>query len=118
MRQKPMIMSPSNIVMATTMANNRIKSTLKLAERLQTDPEKSKRLEDQLCLSCYYYNAIAGQAFTNRECGLCGEDQLYGNTNTDALCKTCAKEHQLCKHCGGDLELRDKRRKFPVINEE
>jgi len=43
----------------------------------------------------------------------CGKDQLYGNTRTDALCLECAQETMLCKHCGGDRELRTERRDWP-----
>lgn len=116
MRQKPMIMTPYNIQMSTTMAKKRIESTLRLADSLRSDPEKENRIKTQFCLCCYYYTAVAGQALTQRECGICGEDQMYGNTNADALCISCAKENSLCKHCGGDLDLRDKRRNFPDIS--
>ncbi|MDA8114217.1 MAG: hypothetical protein M0Z43_05775 [Acidithiobacillus sp.] len=68
-----------------------------------------------LCRMCHYGNrfSLAGAAMTKEPCMCCGKDQLYGNTRTDALCLECAQETMLCKHCGGDRELRTERRDWP-----
>lgn len=57
-----------------------------------------------------------GAAITLEPCMRCGEMQTYGSTNTDALCLPCAKETGLCKHCGGDLALRERRKTWPTSN--
>lgn len=86
------------------------------ADRIKDDTEKQDRKKAQQCKACYYFTGLGGAAVTNRECAGCGEDQTYGSTNTDALCLPCAAEHKLCKHCGGDLEMRPGRRNWPCSN--
>jgi hypothetical protein len=113
MRHKKSIMSQFQMTMATRIANDKVNSLLKRANEIENDSRKEERIKKQYCKSCFYQSGMAGQAFTNRECMCCGENQIYSSTSTDALCIDCAKEHNLCKHCGGDLEMRAGRRKWP-----
>ena len=72
-----------------------------------SDPEKKKRLnEDVLCKFCYYYGTgrIGGQVFTTVPCAECEEDMTFPSTCTDVLCKECAKEIGNCKRCGQKLD--------------
>lgn len=99
---------------ATTWAKERIDNYLRIASCFKEDPKKTTRTLASQCLSCFYSDSrIGGCAMTNQPCGLCKKDQLYGSTSTDVLCMDCAVKNSLCKHCGADFELREKRRKWP-----
>lgn len=97
-------------------AHERIDLTIRMALRYATDPEKTARRAKQLCMVCYYRESVmAGQAACKAQCGICDEVMLFSNTNTDALCCQCAKNHELCKHCGADIELKDRRNRKVII---
>jgi len=114
MKQKPQKIDIVTFLNRTGQAKDRIESVLLRANKYKHDPDKKDRLSSQQCVWCFYTPTMAGQAFTSRECGLCGRDMKFGNTNTDAFCKDCAKEHGLCKHCGGDIKMRVRRRNWPI----
>lgn len=113
MEQRPSIMNVSNMLSATERAKQRVSDMLQLADDLKNDPRKEERLARCECPACFYFSRIGGAAMTRRLCMSCGKIELYGSTNTDALCPDCAKEHSLCKHCGGDLDMRTRRRNWP-----
>ena len=46
------------------------------------------------------------------------DDVMYSSTNTDRLCMDCAKKHHLCKHCGGDISMRARRKDWPEKDAE
>jgi hypothetical protein len=97
---------------ATAMSIDYIENTINLAKNLTEDPDEDIRYLKSLCKACYYRSSIAGQAFSERECMCCNKLQNYSSTFTDALCSGCAKKYSLCKHCGGDFNLRIKRRSW------
>lgn len=99
---------------ATCRANRRVEDALELARKLQEDPDRKARLAAQRCKSCFYFRSMGGSSCTTQPCACCAKPEGYGSTNTDVFCLACAKEHDLCKHCGGDLEMRERRRKWPV----
>jgi len=86
-----------------------------LADAYEQDADRYERWKDQLCCACFYLRRgrLAGQAFTDRPCGVCGVSMTFPTTATDALCPECSKKLKLCKRCGADIELR-KRRKLDV----
>ena len=98
----------------TDSARRRVDNAIKLARDLENDSDKDGRLLRQRCKACHYFTGIAGQAFTTQPCACCGKPQTYSSRSTDVLCMECAKEHDLCKHCGGDIEMRTQRRDWPV----
>jgi hypothetical protein len=100
--------------MATYFANRRIRDTLKRAQQIKQDSDREARIARQLCKACHYFPAIAGQAFTDQPCACCDAMQTYSSTHTDALCMECAKAHELCKHCSGDIDMRSDRQ-FGII---
>jgi hypothetical protein len=104
------------LTMANYMARKRVQNALVMAEKLNTDPDKEKRLEAQRCLSCFYFVAIVGQAFTDANCACCGKHERYSNTSTDLLCVECACRDNLCKHCGADINLNNDRKHWPTDN--
>lgn len=109
MKADAKVMTPRNIQYATAMANNRVKDILARAERLKTDPDKAKRMEEHVCVVCFYQAGfIAGQAITYQPCMRCHQEQMYSSTATDALCMPCAELSGLCKHCGADIELKER----------
>jgi hypothetical protein len=117
MKQYPMSMTISNMVWQTERAKDAYNHYQKLAEAMKTDNDKIARLRSHECISCYYTGKIGGRiggsAMTHKACMCCGQDQLYSSTNTDALCMTCAQKCDLCKHCGGDVQMRVRRKEWP-----
>jgi hypothetical protein len=114
MEQRPAIMSKSMMISATERSKQQVQRWIDLAKRVEQDVDKPKRLERHECKACFYSQRVGGAAITSRKCMCCDTSQTYGSTNTDVLCVKCAKEHALCKHCGGDLELRERRRNWPI----
>ena len=70
------------------------------------DIRKEKRVEEQLCKSCYYVfnEGWAGQAFTEAECEDCGQTMIFATTNIDHFCLDCARKNNVCKHCGCKMD--------------
>lgn len=93
----------ASVELATTMSKARVESALRAAKKFSTDPDRKARLTAQLCLPCFYGSRMAGQAFTNKPCDCCGEMQTYSSTDTDKLCRNCAVEHSVCRHCSANI---------------
>lgn len=104
-----------NVQFRTTQNAIYVRETIKLAKVLELDTDRVARLKALRCKMCFYVKSgICGQAFTERQCGLCDEMLLSGNTNVNVLCYSCGKDNGLCVECGADVELRERRRKHPV----
>ena len=67
------------------------------------DPDKETRKISQLCKLCYYRSAVGGDALTISQCP-CGAMILNESTNKDELCINCAKEKNMCRHCGKEMD--------------
>ena len=113
MQQRPIAMNKGNMIGATEQAKARVKGWTDLAEVVASDARKIKRLKRHECKACFYSSRMGGAAMTTRPCMSCGSDEMYGSTATDVLCMECAAKHELCKHCGGDLEMRTRRKDWP-----
>lgn len=113
MNRRPPVMSVSLMIGNTERAKARIAELKRRHEDIEGDARKGERLAAQECKGCHYFQRIGGAAITKQPCMCCGKEQTYGSTNTDALCMDCAKANDLCKHCGGDIELRARRRTWP-----
>ena len=100
---------------ASYRAKNRVDEFLERAAELAADTRKDERLKKQECKACFYFQRLGGASITEQPCACCHKSQLYGSTNTDVLCVDCAIEHDLCKHCGGDIASRPNRMKFPDL---
>jgi hypothetical protein len=98
-------------------ANTHNKSTVAYhkgrARTFAEDPNKEKRLAVAECIVCHGGSRIGGAACTSRQCGLCSLTIHSGNTCVDVLCMDCAKANGLCKHCGGDIDMKDRRKPRP-----
>ena len=111
MRARKQTVDNASVANATWRAGEGIKRTQKLSEQFTTDPERSERLEKQECMACFYCpSRIGGAAVTVGVCGLCDKEEVFGNTCVDVLCKDCANRHDLCIHCGGDIESKQRRK--------
>ena len=111
-------MDVASMTSSTALSRSRMDATLRLAAKFQEDPQKTERLAASLCIPCFYSSALGGAAMTQEPCMCCGVVQMYGSTNTDALCLKCAQETHLCKHCGGDVELRVSRKNWPSAHDD
>ena len=58
-----------------------------------------------ICRKCYFEEKgmMAGQAFTEFTCALCGKTDVWPNTNTPKFCHECSVKLNMCQRCGGDL---------------
>lgn len=77
--------------------------------QLTLDPNRKERMAAQQCVVCWKAGRIGGAACTSRQCGLCDTTLHSGSTNIDVLCHECARRAKLCRHCGADLELKNRR---------
>lgn len=114
MKQNPAVMNIGNMIGWTERAKARVAEWLLLADDVLRDVRKPERMKRHECKACFYGGRIGGSAMTTRPCMSCGHDEMYGSTATDALCLPCAAKHTLCKRCGGDLEMRTRRKDWPV----
>ena len=88
----------------------RIKTILELADDLRSDPSKKERKEQNLCLICFYQSrGMHTNAFVTTDCKVCGKEMFFVNSDIDKIGLECAKKYQLCKHCGCDIEYKERR---------
>lgn len=107
-------MDPAAVLQLTRSQLGRKADYLSRAQYLDVDACEHDRRREQLCPMCFYLPVrLAGQAMTERPCGICGRHVMYGSTATDVLCPECAQQHELCKRCGADLDLRQNRKLEP-----
>lgn len=114
MKREAPEMTQSLMARATERARARTSRLIEDARNLAEDTSRQQRLDAQKCSSCFYIAQIGGAAMTSQDCMCCHQDQLHASTNTDVLCLSCAREHQLCRHCGGDLEMNADRPDWPA----
>lgn len=85
-----------------------------LANSARLDSDKEARMLRHFCKACHYSGPrVAGQAFTSVPCMSCAEEMTFSTTSTDALCLSCAKDLDLCKKCGADIDLNAQRASWP-----
>lgn len=111
-------MSRCNMVAWTERAKARVNEWLKLANAASYDERQTERIKRHECKACYYGGRVGGSAMTKQSCMCCGKDEVYSSTDTDTLCMPCAVKHSLCKRCGGDLEMRTRRRDWPEADKQ
>lgn len=114
MDRRPLTMNKANMVGWTERSKRFVIEQAELAKRIAEDTDKQKRLAEQNCKCCFYGSRIGGATITTQPCMCCHKPVMYGSTATDALCMDCAREHYLCKRCGGDIGLRTRRKDWPT----
>ena len=117
MRSKKKIIDRASIEYATGYAKGYFDKTKKRISDAENDVDRAERLGKGLCIFCYYLvpDRIGGCAITSTECGICDNEITFGSTNVDKICPECSKENGLCKHCGADIELKQKRKPYPFM---
>jgi len=83
------------------------------AAKVLADPDSIKRVKASECLVCFYGSRIGGACCASQRCGLCDKEM---STCTDNFCLECARQNDLCKHCGGDIDLKYRRKTWPAAN--
>lgn len=108
-------MTQGDMRIATEYSVQRMKDYLELSYKLINDPDKVARIKKCECRWCFYspkWHAGMPRAY---QCGVCGVDHVRGNPLIIKICQQCATKHSLCRECGGDLEMRARRRNWPDI---
>ncbi len=114
-RKRPVIAEDQmlrSIQQATYYSKIHFDEMMVKAENAKADKLKTQRLKAGECAFCFYFrdSRFGGAAITTSNCRGCGEQMTFSNTNTDDFCKKCSEKYELCVRCGGDLNLRAKRR--------
>lgn len=114
MRSSIKLLDAYQIKWQTSMANRHAEELVDSVHEYEDDTRREQRLAVHECKRCFYLRGrVCGQAMTEWHCGICQNRHMHHNTCTPAACHGCAKEHKLCRYCGGDLDMRRNRRKFP-----
>jgi predicted nucleic acid-binding Zn ribbon protein len=117
MQQKKQHVDKVSIYRSNSCGKEMIESALIRAENIHSDNDKKNRLDKCLCKSCYYIfdRRMGGASITRRPCGICEKTMQFSNTATDVICPSCAKQNDMCKQCGGDIELKNRRSPKPFM---
>jgi hypothetical protein len=101
-----------SIERATHIAKDMTQSYIEKVEALQADVGKKDRQEECKCKACFYFHKvrIGGAAMTSINCGICETEMMFGSTAVEPICKCCAKKNELCVQCGGDIDMKNKRK--------
>lgn len=75
------------------------------------------RLGKHECIVCHTSQKAGGALCCSRQCGLCDEIIHSGSTCIGVLCVRCARKNGLCAHCGGDIDLKQRRKPRPFQKE-
>ena len=114
MKQHKKRIDLNSVYGATAKAKDRTDNVIENARQLTEDPDKAKRKEENQCPACFYvFGRMGGASITHRPCGICEKDMMFGSTCTDSICDECASENGLCKHCGGDIDMKHRRKERP-----
>lgn len=109
-----MTLSLVDITYSTSMGKQHLKEMEQRLFQVRHDTQKAQRLKYHVCKHCYYVvNRIGGAAITTKPCRICDTPQTYSSTFTDTLCMDCAKHNGLCKQCGGDIDMKIRRKPYP-----
>ena len=50
-----------------------------------------------------FANGVAGQAFTEYTCKLCGQKYVHHTTAVPQVCDNCSKKFHVCTDCGKSI---------------
>jgi hypothetical protein len=86
------------------------KSIVERAKKITEDPDRKQRLEVSECVMCHTSGRVGGSMSTTVLCAFCDKELHFGSTCVDVCCLDCAKQYNLCKHCGSDIDLKQRRK--------
>ncbi|QDV78036.1 hypothetical protein K2D_16420 [Planctomycetes bacterium K2D] len=112
MEARRLSVSLPSIENATYAHTYRIKKQGEWLKLVTEDAQKAERHALAECPCCYrpYGNAkMGGASVTFRQCAMCDQRLMSGNTNVAIVCIDCAKRAGICKECGGDIDLKQRR---------
>jgi len=111
MHQRAKAINRSTIAWANSQARQRVDDLRRRLAAFDANPSG----QDGYCGYCSRISSdrIGGAAITTRPCGLCDHQMTFSNTSTDALCQDCGQANGLCRRCGADVELKDRRKPYP-----
>lgn len=116
MNIKPKNLDVCYIFSRTEQAKRHCKDVIESANAIQNDTKKEERLQQAECKACFYLRGrIGGNVMTNVDCSACGKQMHFSNTSVDTVCKDCAKKHNLCKRCGGDIDMKNRRNRVEIL---
>ena len=118
MESRRRLVDAVSVEWANGKATGYVEESRRRLRRFDEDPDKAARIAKQECRYCHYMTGRIGcTAMTRQQCGVCETVGMFGSTCTDVLCKPCAERLALCKHCGADMELKNRRkpRDFTVV---
>jgi hypothetical protein len=100
-------MTVMTMASATIQGAERIAELLARAKRIAEDADRDERLAHGQCKACFYGRGsrLTAAAMTRTACMCCQTEMTFGSSSIDVLCKPCASRHQLCSHCGADVNL-------------
>lgn len=92
--------------MESNKNNNRVDELSASLLAYYRDDDKKFRRMIALCRYHYYIDTsrIGGAAITTTNCQYCNEEVVFGNTCAGVYCEKCAKQLNVCRHCGARLE--------------
>lgn len=100
----------SRVANQTWVQRSHADAIIARAKTITEDSGRQFRLEVQECPICWENGKVGGTACTTKECDLCGVEMRFGNTCYDRLCLTCAKSIGVCRHCGADIDLKQRKK--------
>jgi hypothetical protein len=103
----------NRINMMTHAMHESLERRIKGLARWRLDSEKKSRLGAQECKVCYYIRGpvVAGQSFSSHPCknSECDEETKHCNTDVPEYCRDCATKYGICRRCGADAELKERK---------
>ena len=86
--------------------NRKIYNLHKKLKNYEDDKDKEKREKNYLCKWCYYIDVdkIVMNVLTTQICRRCAKPDFSANSDVDMYCIECAKELNVCKHCGSIMD--------------
>jgi len=107
---RDILITQRDISFDNILKKERIKNALELADNLRNDPNKKERKCQNLCLLCYYQErGMHTNASVTTDCKICSDKMYFGSSDIDKIDDVCAKIYGLCKHCGCDIEYKERR---------
>ena len=84
-----------------------------MVTKIDADEQRKERREKGVCPVCFYREGgrVGGARCTSAQCGFCDETLHSGSTAIDVLCQSCAVASGICRQCGADMELKNRRKR-------